>query len=357
MAINHPWATFSLLQTRWIWAFFLTVAIGSPLAFATESTEGGISMPGAVVLPASGDSTPPGDITWRDNIADMISGLDGQLLAVGPAGLILNLNDGSRRLLPRTAIGSRDFLAAAVAGSGSFWLADRFGHVLLLDDEGHLSDPQETGAEGALFKLLRLTDGTLLGVGEFGSVVSLMPGGRQWQNHELPWGDLLQTLYETEGEVIPHLYGVCQDVNGTVYVTGEFGLVLSWNQQSWQLARQTDGNGNLFACAVSAQHDLIAVGQLGTAVLKIDDTWHSTPVQSGHDLYTVTPTKAGFAAAGNLGQVVAIEPRSSKGFQWYSVPLPTPPPGWLSSILHLNNELLVAGSGGYFNRISTPHKY
>ena len=301
------------------------------------------------------DSKAPGpELTWRDNITDVAIGPAGRVIGVGSAGLVINVGDLVSRIVPRSLSGHRDFLSASSDGKGNYWLADRAGNISLLDAQGNLGEAQITAAEGALFKLTRLVDGSLLGAGEFGSVMSLPIGGDDWEVLRLPWDQLLGSAFrEDEGDVVPHLYGICQARDGTVYITGEYGLVLVRVEGIWQISYQPDSKGNLFACAASPSGEVVAVGQLGRALLLRGSAWSDLPVEIQKDLYAVTSAKIGFVAAGEHGVVLTLNPDSDRQPAWQKLSLSSPP-RWLSAILTVDEGLLVVGNGGYISRLPSP---
>lgn len=333
-------------------------AIGiAPMLLASEPEESGMGMSAAIPAPHPGLNTNRGsDLTWRDGITDLAASADGQVIAVGPTGLVMDLGTVATRLIPRAASGERSFLAVAADEAGTYWVADRQGQVSRFGARGELFPAQDTGAQGALFKLARLADGSLLGVGEFGSVVALPEGTRQWRALELPWPGLLKTLQDREGDVVPHLYGVCQAPNGDLYLTGEYGLILARTSAGWHVSREADSSGNLFACAASADGSVLAVGQIGRAVLLSGEGWRQLPAGTPNDLYAVAWDDGDFVAVGDQGAVLALRGGAADAEPVWRASTPSSAVSvrWLSAILATDNQFVVAGSGGYIERLSLP---
>lgn len=297
-------------------------------------------------------SIPPrSELTLRDNITDVTIGPAGRIIGVGSAGLVINVGDPISRIVSRSLSGHRDFLSISSDGKGNYWLADRAGKIYLLDAQANLGEARTTAAEGAIFKLTRLVDGSLLGVGEFGSVISLPVGGNEWEVLRLPWDQLLDSAFrDDQGDVIPHLYGICQTADGTIYITGEYGLVLVRSEGTWQISYRADSKGNLFACAASPSGDVVAVGQRGRALLLKGNVWSDLSVEVQKDLYTVTSAETGFVVAGEHGVVLALNPDSDNQPAWKKLNLSSPP-RWVSAILAVDKGFLVVGNGGYINRL------
>lgn len=329
---------------------------GAPLCAADDLPGVASTLPTVAPKTKGREASNPlgSELTWWDNITDMAIGPGGRIIGVGSAGLVIDVGDFVARIVPRSLSGHRDYLSAASDGKGNYWLADRTGKVSLLDAQGNLGDAQTTTAEGALFKLIRLIDGSLLGVGEFGSVLSLPVGSDDWEVLRLPWDQLLSSAFrDGEGDVIPHLYGVCQTRDGTIYITGEYGLVLVRIEGIWQISYRPDRKGNLFACATLPTGEVVAVGQLGRALLLRGSAWSDLPVEVQKDLYAVTSAKTGFVAVGEHGVVLALKPDSDSQPAWQKLNLPSPP-RWLSAILAVDEGLLVVGNGGYISRLQSP---
>lgn len=294
---------------------------------------------------------PRSELTWRDNITDVAIGPAGRIIGVGSAGLVINVGDPIARIVPRSLSGHRDFLSISSDGKGNYWLADRAGKISLLDAQSNLEEAQSTAVEGAIFKLTRLIDGSLLGVGEFGSVISLPVGGNEWKVLRLPWDQLLDSAFrDDQGDVIPHLYGICQAADGAIYITGEYGLVLVRREGTWQISYRADSKGNLFACAASPSGEIVAVGQRGRALILRGSVWSDLSAEVQKDLYAVTSIETGFVAAGEHGIVLALNPGSDSQPTWKKLKLSSPP-RWLSAILAVDEGLLVVGNGGYISRL------
>ncbi len=323
----------------------------------TEAATSGAGMPGAVSVPrpgAGGGAAIPG-VSWRDGITGLSGDANGQVIAVGPNGLVLEVGDQSRRLVPRSPTGERDYLSIVDNGKGGFWLSDRLGGVSLLGVDKKLATAQTTGAEGAIFDLALLLDGSLMGVGEFGSVITLPVGGDEWLLVELPWEILLAKLQATEGDVIPHLYAICEAGDGTVYLAGEYGVVLVRQGLDWQLSRDADIHGNLFDCGVSPAGEVLAVGQLGRGSLLINGEWQDMERMSEKDLFAVAWASDRFVAVGESGLVVGLAPDSSTSWRSHELVPEGMPARWLAAVLPISEKkVLLAGSGGRLQWLALP---
>ena len=124
-------------------------SLGCAQAGVGDTGESGMGLSASVVNSQDGSGQQQATFTWRDNIVDLTVGTDGQVIGVGPVGLIANLTDTDSRMVPRGLAGENDYLAVAIDGNGGYWLADRDGRVARMDGNGNVGEARDTGAGGA----------------------------------------------------------------------------------------------------------------------------------------------------------------------------------------------------------------
>lgn len=226
-------------------------------------------------------------------------------LAVGARGLLL-IGNASGKRWQRIDTGAKDnWLAAIDHKDGGFLIAGSAGRLAGVNAQGKLEQKAPIDTKSAILSLTRF-NGRLYATGEFGSLFVSADEGRSWQPEDLPWNQYLAQAWKELGESKPHLFGSCLSGDGrTLYVVGEYGLVLGLHNGVWTQVHGGKVQPAIFACATQGSA-LYAVGQRGTLIRSADQgkSWADQRF-SDADLYAALPTSRGLLVAGDLATLAA----------------------------------------------------
>ena len=246
----------------------------------------------------------PQSLSHRDTL--FASAVSSQArLAVGARGLLL-IGDASGKRWQRIATGAKDnWLAAIDLKDGGFLIAGSVGRLARVNAQGKLEQMTPIDTKSAILSLIRF-DGRLYATGEFGALFVSADEGRSWQPEDMPWNQYLAQAWKELGVAMPHLFGSCLSGDAsTLYIVGEYGLVLGMHNGSWTQVHGGKVQPAIFACATQGG-SLYAVGQRGTVIRSADQGKSWTDQRfSDADLYAALPTSRGLLVAGDLATLAA----------------------------------------------------
>lgn len=181
-------------------------------------------------------------------------------IAVGDAGVVMQSDDGGDSW-QRQAPFTESALLDVSCGAGKTIIVGQEG--LIYRDDGNGFQQLDSGSDQRLLSVASGSDGLVMAVGGFGTVLRSTDGGDSWEPLSFDWEGILNDFLE------PHLYTVHIADDGTITMAGEFALVM----------RSTDGGdnwevANLGEASIFGMHLLgaegFAVGQDGT-ILHTED--------------------------------------------------------------------------------------
>ncbi len=251
------------------------------------------------IAPVNDISVVPRSLSPRDNL--FASAMSGSVrLAVGASGLIL-IGDASGKRWQRIDSGTKDnWFAAIDLKDDGFLIAGPAGRLAHINSQGKLEQMTPIDTKSAILSLTRFDD-RLYAAGEFGALFISVDEGRSWQAENMPWRLYLQEAWKELGESKPHLFGSClSDDRRTLYMVGEYGLVLRLHGGIWTQVHGGKVQPAIFACA-NRGDTLYAVGQRGTLIRSKDQgkSWVDQRFTDA-DLYAALPTSEGVFFAGDL---------------------------------------------------------
>ncbi len=214
--------------------------------------------------------------------------IDGQSgIAVGAFGLILHSTDGGaswEALPPPTPMA---LLGVATAGDHRIIVGQR-GTVLLGKADGTWA-PTDSSTEARLLNVDVNSGGLAVAVGEFGTIMRSVDGGKSWEKRPIDWVQFRDDGYE------PHIYAVTVDEQGRVVLGAEFSYVIISDDggETWRLANK--GEESIFATHILPDGTGYAVGQSGLALKTTDsgETWQRLATDTDANLLGVWASKQG----------------------------------------------------------------
>lgn len=351
------------------------------------------------LLPALGLSTsllaglaraePLKRLSFRDRLYDLAVHQD-SVWAVGYPGMLLRSKDGGASFTQVSVPVNEALFSIDFNASGLGAIVGRSGTLLLTADHGATwsksvakaadkpSDGFEEKAAPAapvhLFGVDVLENGSIVAVGDFGTVLVSQDRGKTWTqrtfessvvHREAAAGGALEGLggvtaeEENEGEEA-RLVAVsfADDQHG--FVVGEFGWVLATEDGGLTWKRQASRSDKLlFSVRARSAKDAIAVGSEGTIIETQDGgaTWTPQAVTDSRHLFDVTCSGERCAVSGQEG---LVKVRESAGGAFS--PLKSEALAPLSAVVFVDvagpgrapNEagkgLVVAGNRGYVLR-------
>ncbi|MGQ0698177.1 MAG: hypothetical protein ACT4PZ_08030 [Panacagrimonas sp.] len=220
----------------------------------------------------------------------------GKGVAVGAGGSIFSSSDAGQTWVPvKHDLTSLALLSVDKRGTHSVAVGQA-GAVLIEEAPGKWVkiDP---GVTNRLFSVSVNSNGLAAVVGEFGTALKSLDGGRTWSSMAPDWAVFADA--ETFGTGEPNMYAAHVSESGEITIAGEYGVMLRSNDQgvTWKVLQQlTPDAPTLFALHIpgDGQGNSYAVGQKGQLLISADGgrTWGrcSTNTQANFLGITASPT-------------------------------------------------------------------
>lgn len=187
------------------------------------------------------------------------------LVAVGERGRIQHsANGGDTWTLVESGV-PRTLCAIDFSDDRNGWAAGHGALILRTTDGGHTWHHQFTGddEESPFLDLIALPGGHVIAVGAFGMYYESHDAGASWEQRWVMDEDM-------------HLNRISRAVDGTLWLAGEFGLLLRSTDQAatWETL-STGEDGSLYGVLPLTNGDLIAYGLRGRVYRSTDrgETW------------------------------------------------------------------------------------
>lgn len=316
----------------------------------------GLFLVGCIAAPGeNGDAGRP-LIEKRDAFFDAARPRAGLVVAVGKWGKILRSEDEGRSWhlvsSPVTqdllSLSFRDESHGAVVGTGGTYLESM--------DGGSTWAARPLGTDRQLITV-RFASGLGLVVGAFGTLLRSESGGDDWKPVDVDWQEILPEISDTLGAVEPYLFDVAICDASTVFLVGEYGLVLSSRDAGLTWRREHGGallDRHLFAAVCLDDGSVVAAGQGGEILVRdaSDATWLPAESPVPYDLYGLATLggASSLVAVGDLGTLLVSE-TGGRSFRKLAFGLPeasapsAPRYRWISSAVPAAELLLVGESG------------
>jgi photosystem II stability/assembly factor-like uncharacterized protein len=244
-------------------------------------------------------------------------------IAVGAMGEIQQSTDGGRTwkadAKPPTPL---SLLGVGIHGEHRVAVG-QMGTIVVSDGQGAWTKA-DSGTDARLFAASVNSDGLMVAVGAFGTVILSPDGGKTWQKVTIDW-----SKYVKDEGVEPHLYAVIVDEKNTVTLAGEYGLILRSvdSGKTWDAVNH--GEASLFDIKLHANGSGYAVGQDGTVLATHDGghSWTNMPTGSKAVLLGVWSEPNGHVLIAGMHQTLEShdggqtwKPRTEGDFAtgWYS---------------------------------------
>ncbi len=261
--------------------------------------------------PNAGSAEEKRDETFveRDALFDAHRIGESTIVAVGKFGNVSRSENGGETWERVPAGTNDDLYSVAFLDEARGVIVGANGTVLETTDGGRTWRPRKLSVETDLFHIAFRSKDEGYIIGSFGTVLRSDAGGKDWTPVEVDWGEILASVWEEIGPVLPHLYDL-EFVGAAGWMVGEYGLVLRTEDGGRTWTRQAGGalaDPHLFAIAVESERRAIAVGQSGFALSteKAGAAWLSS-FPTAASLYDVLllPNLATAVAFGDLGTVL-----------------------------------------------------
>ena len=196
-----------------------------------------------------------------------------------------------------------------------------------------------------LFGVSSNDGGLAFAVGEFGTMVVSLDGGKTWSSITLDWFEV-----GTDGGAEPHLYDVQVDNDGVVSVVGEFGLILRSNDQgkTWKVVSKA--TASLFSIEIREDGRGFAVGQDGYALKTRDGgrTWDCVSLGSKAILNGVHSMPDGRVVVTAMREMMISR---DGGESWKALEADEVTLIWYVGVASSDEAVMAVGQGGRILRI------
>jgi len=276
---------------------------------------------------------------------------------VGELGRIFHTTDGGRSWQRQSASTKRPFLAITCVGPGHAWVAGKEGIVYETRDGGGTWRKVETGSARHVFALQFANERRGHGVGDYGTMIHTEDGGDTWTVGRVPEDVVLPEIALDMG-VEPgdvNLYGLSYGDADHVWTVGEFGTIMAsvdggrtWTQQPGPF------ESTLFGAYFTDAQRGWAVG-IDSVILRTEDggaTWavEAPPVPQRSFYDVVIDGQHGWIV-GDSGTVLRS---NDGGASWQLHPLPIElAANWIRSVwLTGSGAGLAVGADGLVFRLT-----
>lgn len=190
----------------------------------------------------------------------------------------------------------------AVDSRGSNVIAvGQAGEVMYLNPQGEWSKG-DAGTGSRLFSVSVNRAGQAIAVGEFGTVIKSLDGGRTWSNAAPNWQDYAHPDHFGTGE--PNVYSAYITEDGVATIAGEFGVIVQSSDmgETWETIRTVvPGEPTIIATYFprNGEGAAYAVGQSGQILVSQDGgkNWESRQIQTQSNFLGVAAKPGGEVVA------------------------------------------------------------
>lgn len=256
-----------------------------------------------------------------------------QGIAVGSEGTVFVTEDGGRSWQPQEVPTESALLGVGIRGKHRV-VVGQAGLILVRGADGQWQE-RSSGTEERLMNVDVNSDGLMVAVGGFGTMLLSRDAGENWSAAAPQWDTVIDDA-ASFGGFGPNLYAVDVADDGGITVAGEWGMVLrsADTAGSWEVlhvgdvaAQQEDAT--LFGMYVSDNGVIVAVGQEGAVMRSVDrgQSWHAVATESSANLLSVSDALNGYMVATGMRDMLIS---SDRGRNWQRVSGADIATGWYS---------------------------
>jgi photosystem II stability/assembly factor-like uncharacterized protein len=321
--------------------------------FSTCHASGEDSLPGPTADKGFGVTCPPGMCRIPNGILmghrDMALGVHfvgEQGWIVGNSGLCIMTEDGGKGWVRVPFPDDESYKDVYFVGKKG-WIVGERGIILHTDDGGKTWNKQTSNTTQSLMRVF-FTDGTKgFAVGGDGTIIRTENSGGSWEIIDLDWSSLISEELMELGVISINLYDVFF-LNDTLgWIVGDAGTVVGTvdGGKQWNVVHMGPFPP-LFSVCFRNEKQGLAVGSHGYS-LKTEDggaSWERFKIGTENSLFKVVfDNEIGVA----VGDLATIYKTVDGGTTWVEIPSNLPPPyPWFADVWILSNSPVKALSIG-----------